>query len=82
MMGGKPAFTYNFVGLSYLRWGHRKNLHPASTPSRFDLAYEGGRGGGGMGTISVDGKKTGEGRIAKTNYNTFGIDESADVGKI
>ena len=28
----------------------------------------------------VDGAKAGEGRIEKTNANTFGIDESADVG--
>ena len=32
-------------------------------------------------TISLDGKKIGEGKIAKTNFNTFGIDESADVGE-
>jgi hypothetical protein len=37
-------------------------------------------GGGGMATINVDGAKTGEGKIGKTNSNTFGTDESADVG--
>jgi arylsulfatase len=33
-----------------------------------------------MGTLTLNGKKIGEGRIEKTNSNTFGIDESADVG--
>jgi len=28
----------------------------------------------------LDGNKIAEGKIAKTNANTFGIDESADVG--
>jgi len=81
MMGGKPAFTYNFVGLELFTVGTSQKLAPGKHTIKFDLAYEGGRGGGGTGTISVDGKKTGEGRIAKTNYNTFGIDESADVGE-
>jgi arylsulfatase len=30
--------------------------------------------------LSIDGQQVGEGRIEKTNSNTFGIDESADVG--
>jgi hypothetical protein len=46
----------------------------------FNFAYEGGRGSGGIGTITVDGNKAAEGKIAHTNANTFGIDESADVG--
>jgi arylsulfatase len=47
---------------------------------KVDFAYEGGRGAGGIATISLDGNKIAEGKIAKTNANTFGIDESADVG--
>jgi len=33
-----------------------------------------------IGTIYLDGNKIASGKIKKTNSNTFGIDESADVG--
>ncbi len=33
-----------------------------------------------IGTIYLDGNKIASGKITKTNSNTFGIDESADVG--
>lgn len=57
-----------------------QRVAPGKHTITFDFAYEGGRGGGGTGTISLDGRKIAEGKIAKTNSNTFGIDESADVG--
>ena len=55
-------------------------MEPGRRTLTFDFAYEGGRGGGGTGKLSVDGAAVGEGHITKTNSNTFGIDESADVG--
>jgi arylsulfatase A-like enzyme len=81
LLGGKPAFTYNFVGLELFTVGSTQKLAPGKHTLKFDLAYEGGRGAGGIGTIYVDDNKIGEGKIAKTNYNTFGIDETADVGE-
>jgi arylsulfatase len=81
LMGGKPAYTYNFVGLELYTVGSTQKLTPGKHTVKMDFAYEGGRGGGGIATISLDGKKVGEGKIAKTNSNTFGIDESADVGE-
>jgi arylsulfatase len=81
MMSGKPFFTYNFVGMQNFTVTSTPKVSPGKHVLKFDLAYDGGRGGGGMGTISLDGNKIGEGRIEKTNYNTFGIDESADVGE-
>jgi arylsulfatase len=48
---------------------------------KFDFAYAGGRGAGGTGIIYVDGAKAGEGKIDKTATNTFGVDETADVGE-
>ena len=66
--------------LKYLQFTSTQKVTPGKHTIKFDFAYEGGRGGGGTGTISLDGNKIGEGKIAKTNSNTFGIDESADVG--
>jgi hypothetical protein len=81
LMGGKPAYTYNFVGLELFTVGSTQKLTPGKHTLKMDFAYVGGRGGGGIATISLDGNKIGEGKIAKTNTNTFGIDESADVGE-
>jgi arylsulfatase len=33
-----------------------------------------------MGTMSIDGTKVGEGRIAKTEPGVFSVDDLADVG--
>jgi arylsulfatase len=80
MLDGKAAYTYNWVGLESYTVLSGQKVPPGRHTITFDFAYEGGRGGGGTGTIKLNGGKIGEGRIAKTNSNTFGIDESADVG--
>jgi arylsulfatase A-like enzyme len=80
MIDGKPAYTYNWVGLENYTVSSSQKVSPGKHTITFDFAYEGGRGGGGTATIKVDGTKTAEGKIGKTNSNTFGIDESADVG--
>ena len=80
LLDGKPAYTYNWVGLAFYTVASSQKITPGKHTISFDFKYEGGRGAGGMATINVDGKKTAEGKIAKTNSNTFGIDESADVG--
>jgi arylsulfatase len=80
MMNGKIAYTYNFVGLEFFTIESTQKLTPGKHTITFNFDYEGGRGGGGMGTISVDGNQVATGKIGKTNSNTFGIDESADVG--
>jgi hypothetical protein len=48
---------------------------------KFDFVYDGdGYGKGGQGTIYVNGKSIGNGRIEKTQPNIFSADETADVG--
>ena len=81
MAAGKPAYTYNFLGLQLFTIPSTQKVNPGKHTLKFDFAYEGGRGGGGTGTIYLDGVKVGEGKIAKTHFNTFGIDETADVGE-
>ncbi|MBK6483125.1 MAG: arylsulfatase [Chitinophagaceae bacterium] len=80
IIDGKPSYTYNWVGLEFYTVSSTQKLAPGKHTLTFDFAYDGGRGGGGTGTISADGNKIAEQKIAKTNSNTFGIDESADVG--
>jgi arylsulfatase len=80
MMNGRITYAYNWVGLETYTITSTQTVQPGKHTITFDFAYDGGRGGGGTGTLSIDGQKVGEGKIAKTNSNTFGIDESADVG--
>jgi arylsulfatase len=68
------------VGLEAYTISSNKALSPGKHLLKFDFDYEGGRGGGGIGSIYLDEAKVGEGKIMHTNSNTFGIDESADVG--
>lgn len=80
VLDGKPAYSYNWVGLEMFTITSATKLQPGKHTLRLDFAYEGGRGAGGMASIFIDDKKVAEGKIGKTNANTFGIDESADVG--
>ncbi len=80
MLDGKPSYTYNWVGLELFTINSAQKVSPGKHAIKFDFDYDGGRGAGGKGIIYLDGNKIAEGRIEKTNSNTFGIDESADVG--
>ena len=78
---GKPAYTYNFVGLEEYTTTASERLAPGKATITLDFAYDGnGRGKGGAVTISVNGKKVGSGRVEQTNANIFSGDEGADVG--
>jgi arylsulfatase len=80
VLDGKPAYTYNWVGIEIYTITATQKLPAGKHTLKFDFTYDGGRGKGGTGSIYLDGNKIGEGRIDNTNANTFGIDESADVG--
>jgi arylsulfatase len=78
---GKPAFTYNYLGLESYTVGAPQALKPG----KHTLVYEFKRtenkpGAGGTGTLSVDGTKAGENNIAKTQPGIFSVDDLADVG--
>jgi arylsulfatase len=78
---GKPAYTYNFLGLQRYTLAAKQALPAGKTTIRFEFAYDGGGiGKGGVGTILVDGKGVATGRIERTQYGIFSADEGADVG--
>jgi hypothetical protein len=58
--------------------GQPNRLRRANTPSPSD---GGGIGKSGSGTLTVDGKKVGEGHIELTQALRFSLDESFDVGE-
>jgi hypothetical protein len=80
LKGGKPAFTYNYLGLEKFDVTSSQALSPGKHTIVYDFKSDGGLGKGGVGTITIDGKKTGEGRIAKTQPGIFSVDDLADVG--
>jgi arylsulfatase len=81
MKDGKPAYTYNYLGLSRDLVIADKALAKGKATVVLDFKYDGGGiGKGGMATISVNGKKVAEGRIEKTQPMLYSADETADVG--
>jgi len=78
---GVPAYDYNFLGLERFTVASTEKLAPGKSTIRFEFAYDGGgMGKGGMGTLIVNDKKVGEGRIERTQPMVFSADETADVG--
>ena len=61
---GKPAYTYNFVGLQEYTVNASERLAPGKATIKLDFAYDGnGRGKGGTATLFINGKKVGSGRV-------------------
>jgi len=78
---GVPAYDYNFLGLQRTTVTGTEKLKPGKATIRFDFAYDdGGPAKGGLGTLYVNDKKVGEGRIERTQPMIFSADETADVG--
>jgi arylsulfatase len=78
---GVPAYDYNFVGLQRFNVAGTEKLQPGKNTIRFEFAYDGGgMAKGGTGTLFVNDRKIGEGRIERTQPMIFSADETADVG--
>jgi arylsulfatase len=81
MKDGKPAYTYNFLGLSRDTVTAGAPIAKGKATIVLDFKYDGGGPGkGGIATLSVNGKQVGQGRIERTQPNVFSADETADVG--
>jgi len=78
---GVPAYDYNYLGLQQTTIAAAAPLAPGKATISFDFAYDGpGLGKGGLGTLYVNGGKVAEGRIERTQFAVFSVDETADVG--
>jgi len=79
---GKPAYAYNFLGLTRFLIASKSPLPPGKATIRYEFAYDGGGvGKGGIGTIFINNQKVAEGRIERTQPFAFSADEGADVGE-
>lgn len=78
---GKPAYDYNFLGMEHFTVQSSEALGSGKSTIRFEFAYDGGGiGKGGVGTIFVNDKQVGQGRIDRTQQTIFSVDETTDVG--
>ncbi len=81
MRNGRPAFSYNYLGLESTQIISSQALKAGNYLLAYDFKYDGGgMGKGGLGTITVNGKKVAEKRIEKTQPGIFSVDDLADVG--
>lgn len=79
---GKPTFVYNWGDTARYTITTTESLPPGKSSIRFDFAWDGGKpGAGGTGTIFVNDKKAGEGRLEHTMMTGFSFDETFDVGE-
>lgn len=78
---GKPAYTYNFLGLQRTSIVSSATLSEGKHTIQFEFAYEGGGiGKGGSTTLLVDEQKVASGKLEHTTPMIFSMDETADVG--
>ena len=78
---GVPGYGYNFIGLKQTMIDSKEKLKPGKSTIRFEFDYDGGGlAKGGKGTLYINDKKVGEGRIEHTQPMIFSADETADVG--
>lgn len=81
MKEGKPAYTYNFLGLDRYTITAPKALPAGKVTVKLDFLYDGnGLGKGGEAILSVNDQEVSKGRIEKTQPLLFSADETADVG--
>ena len=80
MKEGKPAFSYNYLGMESIQIIAPEALKPGNYKLVYEFKSDGGLGKGGLGTISVNDKKVVEKRIEKTQPGIFSVDDLADIG--
>jgi arylsulfatase len=78
---GRLKYHYNFLGLQRADVTATTPLPAGTHQVRMEFAYDGGGLGKGAGvTLYVDGRKVGDGRVARTHAFLFSMDETMDVG--
>jgi len=78
---GKPAYTYNFLGLQRFTVASTEAVAPGKATIRYEFTYDGGGlGKGGTGVILVNGRKVAEGRIDRTQAAIFSADSRSVTG--
>ncbi len=78
---GVPTFVYNFLSVERTTFAAKEALPTGKATLVVDFNYDGGgMGKGGKVTMSANGKKIAEGRLARTIPIQFSLGEGLDVG--
>lgn len=82
LLGGRPVFHYNLVGVDWFTIAGNDALAPGKHVILVDFKYDGGGiGKGATVTINVDDKPVAEGRVNRTYAFRTALDETFDVGE-
>ena len=78
----KLIYVYNIAGAFVYTITSGERVPTGDATLRFEFARnDGPAGAGGTGRLFINGKKVGEGTIARTVLNRFSLDEGMDVGE-
>ena len=78
---GKPAYTYNFVGLEQFTVNGNQRVPPGKATVAMDFAYDGnGRGKGGTATLRSTGSRLGQDASSAPRPTSSRPTTGADVG--
>ena len=78
---GRLRYAYNFTGARLYNVAGDTPLPAGEHQVRMEFAYDGGGiGKGGDVTLYLDGDKVGEGRVERTHWGIFSMDETTEVG--
>lgn len=81
MRNGKPAFSYNYLGLESTQIISSQPLKPGKYQIVYEFKKDGdGPGKGDIGIITVNGTKVAEGKLLRTQPGIFSVDDLADIG--
>ena len=79
---GRPTYTYNYFRREVTTIAAPDRLPPGKARIDVRFAYDGGgEGKGATVTLTVNGKKAGEARLARTVPRVYTYDETFDVGE-
>jgi len=82
LLKNKPVFYYNLVGVERTSIAGKDALAAGKHTIQLDFKYDGGGiGKGGLATLTVDGKKVAEQRLARTIPFRVSVDETLDIGE-
>lgn len=84
LRAGKPTFVYNFLALERTTIAADQPLPSGKAEIRVDFAYEGKSGEFGKAatvTLTVNGRKAGEAKLARTVPVQYSIGEGFDIGE-
>jgi arylsulfatase len=92
LLKSKPVFTYNLLGVHWVRWEGSDDLPPGKHTIEFDYKYDGlgggtlafnnfsGVGRGGTGTLSVDSKVVATEKMERSIPLVLPADQTFNIG--